>query len=231
MQNDAPDFMRPFLELVDSLNLALEDDKTIAIRHDLASFTAEQFLLVADEIAEDISKLNEGSVEDAVSLLLRISSALVSGANDLFLVGNAYGAAALVRQLVEVEYLAYAVDDNQDEARKWIRSDKETRAKFFSPRKLGEASKGKFRSKDYGDHCELGGHPVPGSEKLLIDSKQLAQLLLSDMLGHTGRIWDHLVNWARSESVGIVLARNDQMVERYVAWKKKDPIANLPPFP
>jgi hypothetical protein len=35
------------------------------------------------------------------------------------------------------------------------------REEFFRPANLRKASEGKFRDKDYGFHCELGGHPVP----------------------------------------------------------------------
>ena len=156
---------------------------------------------------------------------------MISGANDLFKSGNIYAAAALLRQIVEIEYLAWAFEDNESEANKWIISSKEERRKFFTPDKLRKASQGRFRSKDYGYHCELGGHPVPEAE-LLLKNTEVAQLLLSDMLGHSGRIWDHLVKWERKGTKRqAVLMRNEYMLEKYLHWKKTDPTTMLPPPP
>jgi hypothetical protein len=200
------------------------------LRHDLASYTAEQFAATAKELESQTSDITEAT--KAISVILKIAASLTSGANNLFLDDNAYAASALVRQIVEIEYLAWAFENNENEARKWIHSTKEERMKFFTPAKLRKAAKGKFRSKDYGYHCELGGHPVPDAKTLIDDSQISAQLLLSDMLGHLGRIWDHLTSWADGVSKQKpILSRREQMVARYVAWKRKDITTTLPPPP
>jgi hypothetical protein len=221
------------LETINAARTALTDASIMRIRHELADCTAVQFRGAANELIV-INKGKETENEaQAISILLNIGAALVSGANDLFQSGNAYAAAALVRQLVEVEYLAWAFEDNKQEAEKWINSSKEERMQFFTPAKLRQAAQGRFRSKDYGYHCELGGHPVPGAEKLLDDpNKQTSQLLLSDMLGHSGRIWDHLVKWAEAEiPQEAILSRKVFMIEKYVAWKQIDVVTRLPPPP
>ncbi|MBD1847619.1 hypothetical protein H6F89_30325 [Cyanobacteria bacterium FACHB-63] len=119
---------------------ALEDTNIIQIRHELADYTAAQFL----EASEEIVIQNEGKETEkeskAISILLKIGAALISGANKLFETGNTYAAAALVRQLVEVEYLAWAFEDDKQEAEKWIDSEKEERMRFFTPAKLREAA-------------------------------------------------------------------------------------------
>lgn len=220
-----------FFKFQATLNACLTDEKISMIRHDLAIFTSEQFSQVAIELIDQEQKGSE-EINKAVSLILKIGSSLVMGANDLVAKGNTYAAAALVRQLVEVEYLAWAFENDENEARKWICSDKDERMKFFTPSKLRKAAQGKFRSKDYGYHCELGGHPVPGAEVLLDSSILQAQLLLSDMLGHSGRIWDHLIGWANAEiKKEPVLSRKDKMLERYIDWKKADISTRLPPPP
>jgi hypothetical protein len=211
---------------------SLEDENIIQIRYELADYTASQFLEVADEIAIQNKGRETEKETQAISILLKIGAALVSGASTLFQIDNAYAAAALVRQLVEIEYLAWAFEDNIQEAEKWINSSKDERMKFFTPAKLRQAAQGRFRGKDYGYHCELGGHPVPEAGLLLNNPHRTAQLLLSDMLGHSGRIWDHLLRWADGEVKQVaILSRREKMLERYVAWKSRDFATRLPPPP
>ncbi len=60
-----------------------------------------------------------------------------------------------------------------------------------------------------------------------------SQILLSDLLGHTGRIWDHLFNWAaknRWASSPFAL-RHKTMLRYYHAWKNADRLTKLPPPP
>ena len=169
----------------------------------------------------------------AVGYLLRISAQLTSGSLALFKDRRSYAAAALLRQLVEVEYLAWAFENRNNDAERWLQSTKLERQTFFQPRKLRAAAKGKFRSHDYGFHCELGGHPVPGADALLANDVGTVQLLLADLLGHTGRIWDHVHRWSKRDPLGGQLPKtvNDGMVKRYMKWKSVDALAHLPPPP
>ena len=67
---------------------------------------------------------------------------------------------------------------------------------------------------------------------LLDDQGVIAQLIIADLLGHTGRFWDHFAGWAtKAEHGELLLARNAEMVERYTIWKRRDPLAHLPPPP
>lgn len=103
---------------------------------------------------------------------------------------------------------------------------------FFTPAKLRQAAAGRFRGKDYGYHCELGGHPVPGAAILLGDNTTTVELLLSDWLGHTGRIWNHAIGWARTTQCSDALREvNDEMVTRYSEWRAADRLVDLPPPP
>lgn len=221
------------------------DETLVAMRSELAKFTAKTFGSVGDELhsvghifgsdrVNGVSPGGHGSDEIvAVSLLLRIGGQLVSASTDLFADGRHYAAAVLLRQLVEIEYLAWAFQTRDKDAERWLRSTREERQEFFTPAKLRQASDGRFRGKDYGYHCELGGHPVPGSFILLQDRVEFSQLLLSDMLGHTGRIWDHILDWSE-ESLWvspILIRRREEMYRRYTAWKDADPLNKLPPPP
>lgn len=213
-----------------------------AIRIDLAEFTTREFtsagleLELAGRVIGDDRKLglsSNGSDETVgVGTVLRIAGDLIGNSVALFGQARTYSGGALLRQLVEIEYLAWAFEARDRDAERWLRSNKSIRQNFFSPRKLREAAGDKFRSKDYGFHCELGGHPVPQASMLLDDDGSLAQLLLADLLGHSGRIWDHLFGWSSANATGqAITSRNSEMVRRYMAWKQRDPLAHLPPPP
>lgn len=157
---------------------------------------------------------------------------LVSAATDMTVDGRYYAASSLVRQLVEVEYLAWAFESKDAEAARWLRSTHEERREFFTPAKLRAAANKHFRSIDYSYHCELGGHPTPHSWMLLSGDSVMPQLTLSDCLGHSGRIWDHIVRWAKENPKGdFVFSRATKMSEHYAHWKKVDLLTQLPPPP
>ncbi len=216
----------------------------IEARVSLADFTAKTFRDVGIQLhafghmlgtdrREGTSPFGHGDdAAVAVSMLLRVGSQLVSGSADLISDGRHYAGSALVRQLVEVEYLAWAFETKNEDAARWLRSTREERQSFFTPAKLRKAADGRFRGADYGYHCELGGHPVPGSWQLLTEDVAMAQLMLSDCLGHSGRVWDHIVGWAIGHHLGeMVTSHADEMLARYSEWKASDPLTVLPPPP
>lgn len=224
--------------------IAAADPAQMAVRFELARTTAETFSLTGTELhvvghligtdrVRGISPGGHGSDEIvAVSLLLRIAGQLVSASADLFKDGRHYAAAALLRQLVEIEYLAWAFDARDSDAERWLRSTVEERREFFAPAKLRDAAKGRFRGKDYGYHCELGGHPVPLAAILLNGDEGTSQLLLSDMLGHAGHIWDHLLDWSAHEPwADPIHKRKESMYSAYSAWQHADRLVELPPPP
>lgn len=223
---------------------AATDVEQIQARYRLAQTTAQVFSVVGTELhaaghilggdrVQGVSRTGHGSDEVvAVSMLLRVAGQLVSGSADLFSDGRHYAAAALLRQLVEVEYLAWAFDARDKDAERWLRSTAEERREFFTPAKLRQAAQGKFRGKDYGYHCEMGGHPVPRAATLLGGNTVTAQLLLSDLLGHTGRIWDHLLDWSANQPWAFSIhKRKEEMLLAYRAWKQVDRLLDLPPPP
>lgn len=66
---------------------------------------------------------------------------------------------------------------------------------------------------------------------LLRDDDGTTQLLLSDLLGHVGRIWDHLIGWAREhEPYGkMLVTHHPEMLRRFQDWKASDKMVELPP--
>ena len=229
-------------KLVAVINEAALNGSLVSTRRALLDFTAGTFSRVGEELhavghifgpdrKSGNSPGGHGSDElVAVALLLRIAGQLTSASSDLFADGRHYAAAALLRQMVEIEYLAWAFRTRDREGARWLRSSAEERRSFFTPAKLRKAANGKFRSEDYGHHCEFGGHPVPGSFALLQNSQTMSQLLVADLLGHTGRIWDHLVGWSEGRDWALPLhSRQQEMSSRYTAWKSADRLASLPP--
>lgn len=227
---------------LEAMRTAAADSRLSSIREQLAGFTSETFAtvgkllhvgghIIGKDRLDGRSPFGHGNDETvAISMLLRIAAELVSASKDLFLDARHYAAAALLRQLVEIEYLAWAFETRDKEGERWLRSTKAERQSFFTPARLREAADGRFRGKDYGFHCELGGHPVPGAALLLKDDDVIAQLLLCDLLGHTGRIWDHVAAWSRNNIYGQHLhAFNEQMAARYAEWKSSDLLVTLPP--
>lgn len=229
---------------MEKVRQAATSAKLRRLRHSLAALSAKNLLAAGRELhvaghiigsdrVKGHSPFGHGSDEVvAVSVLLRICAQLTSASADLFKDGRSYAAAALLRQLVEVEYLAWAIESRDRDGERWLRSTKEERETFFRPAKLRQAAAGKFRGKDYGYHCELGGHPVPTANILLNDDAVVAQLLLSDLLGHVGRIWDHLVGWARRNDLGgPILSRSAAMSRRFALWKQQDLLVGIQPPP
>jgi hypothetical protein len=104
------------------------------------------------------------------------------------------------------------------------------RINLFSPHKLRQTSKGRFLSKDYQDHCEQGGHPVPrGSFLLGSESPGSAQLLLVDLIVHCWRTWDQVVHWSSElpDALAVVTGRGGQISSRLNKWGGQDPIYAL----
>jgi hypothetical protein len=89
----------------------------------------------------------------AVGVLLEVGGELTLAALDLFEREQNYAAAALVRQLVEVEYLMWAFAESAKDAKRWLDSTRDERRQFFSPAVLRRRSGGRFLDKDYRHHC------------------------------------------------------------------------------
>jgi len=105
--------------------------------------------------------------------------------------GNEYSAAALLRQLVEFEYLFFVAYQDKSELEKWIGADGDTLRKQFTPQKMRKKSNGIFRDQEYWMHCDMGGHPNPKARAFLAgESKNMtmASFLLPDGVYHFRRL-------------------------------------------
>ena len=160
---------RPVDEILDEL----ADDET-AVRNRLEAcravttalaYVGKLFWVTGSIVGPDrvsgASPFNFGD-DSAVGIatVMQIGGELGQGCMQLLEAGNRYSASALVRQLVEVEYLAHAFAVQSERASDWLRADRQARLKFWSPRELRAKSGGIFLASDYSQHCERGGHPT-----------------------------------------------------------------------
>lgn len=147
---------------------------------------------------------------------------------------NPYAASALMRQLVEVEFLLWAFSENEEEASRWLRSSKTERDSQFSARHFYRKAANGFRGKDYGMHCDIGGHPTPVGLQILVSGGEptVIEGNFGELINHGGSAWIYLVAAAAkiAEGYGIAL---DSLVEDAVdaevraavgEWRSKDPL-------
>ncbi len=193
--------------------------------------TARDFVAVGTAMSRSTCSNDEASdAIRAVSLLLQMGGELAAAAGRLLSEGEHYAGAALVRQVVEIEYLTWTFKEGHRSASKWLRSTHEERREIFTPAQLRKTSKGRFLGKDYRDHCEQGGHPVPKGS-FLLDSRSpgSAQVLLVDLICHCWRTWDQVVRWSTEipDASMAVLDPGNEISARLNKWGQRDPIYEL----
>lgn len=134
-----------------------------------------------------------------LAVAVEIAGELLSGAVTLFADGNLYSGAALLRQIVEVEYLTWAFAEDQEEAMTWIRATPDERRRMWQPRHLRERSAGRFRASDYHRHCERGGHPTPEGTTLLATHtrERWPDLQWFDLAVHGVSAWRYAIEASR----------------------------------
>jgi hypothetical protein len=167
----------------------------------------------------------------AMGALLQMLGEVSLASGTLLSTGQHYAGAALLRQVVEIEYLTWTFKAGHRNVSVWLNSTFEERMKTFSPRKLRNTSKGRFLFADYQNHCEQGGHPVPRGIPLLRGAEPAAaQLLLVDLLLHCWRSWDQVRNWLahvpNADHVDLANARPEISLRLY-DWSTRDPLYAL----
>lgn len=170
-----------------------------------------------------------GNGDDAlvgVAVLVQIAAELLDTSTELLSGRRHYAGAALLRQVVEVEYLTWAFANDQRDAAAWLNSTQQERMKLFSPRHLRGLSDGRFRFEDYQHHCEQGGHPVPRAIPLLGNADPtVAQMLLVDLLLHCWRITDNVLSWGKRTTTDAAIVVDLVVAQRvFNTWGQNDPL-------
>lgn len=136
----------------------------------------------------------------------------------------AYGGASLVRQLVEVEYLSWATTNDSEDAWDWFTSDREARLQRWQPGKIRQRSEGRFPNTDYHDHCEAGGHPVPGPAMQILDNRDIwVEVVLYEAALHGSAIWHYLLRAVEDITpLPAIEVHHGIVDEAYKAWRASD---------
>ncbi len=166
-----------------------------------------------------------------LGIVVQMGGELAGGAVVLLRAGRHYPVAALVRQLVEVEYLALAFSEDQGLTRDWLTSTPEQLRALFQPAAMRRRSGGRFRDSEYWGHCEGGGHPHPRGAPLLPEhSGTFAgnEWLWGDLAQHLDRLWRSLLDTVKQhEWTALLDAIDVAAVEALLTeWHAVDPLAS-----
>lgn len=157
-------------------------------------------------------------------LIGAIGGELTSTISYLALGRWAYGAASLVRQLVEVEYLSWATTNDPADAWEWFTSDRQIRLQRWQPGKIRQRSEGRFPNTDYHDHCEAGGHPVPEPAMKILDNRALwVEVTLYEAALHGSATWHYLLRALEDIAPTSAIEEQHHIVDAaYRSWTMTD---------
>ena len=177
----------------------------------------------------------------ALSLVVQFGGSLSTGAVALAEHSNWYTASALVRQLIEVEYLVRLFRRVPEQACIWLRASSSDLRHAFSPSTMRKRiGKGEFRHQEYAVHCEIGGHPNPRAHFLLparvLDKHRNPfgsnELFWIDLAQHLRIIWadiqaiptDH-----PNENLDVILQYTPVVTATIKLWEGVDPCSPMLP--
>lgn len=237
---------QPSEEVREELRRSLAGADNMAIRMQYVSETLALIISVEDWLAID-SWLGAGKVADsrsgegagqafsefrAVSTVVCMAAELAEAAADMAGKKRYYAVGALVRQLIECEYLLTLFGDDLEHARRWRESTPDEVRQEFTPARMRRLTG--FADQEYWNHCATGGHPAPKGARLLekLDPARQswpysAAELLIDLGLHLHRVWkaiDALLvkHHARYEQVRAT--QREQAEDAWSRWHEADPV-------
>ena len=180
--------------LFDAFKNTASDNSIVNARFEVLD-QAEDTLTTIAMYWQSLCLLRPDNRDLAVALLVRIAAELSGGISLLLRNSRTYGAGALVRQLIEVEYLMYLGSSDPANLERWYEADARELRESFSPQRMRNAAEGLFSDNEYWLHCELGGHPHRTSRVLIFNDEQIGEplaFLLPDAVQHIRRLWTWL---------------------------------------
>jgi hypothetical protein len=221
-------------QLQERFGKALADNDAHRVRTAFARATTAALLHVGQVLDVGAGMLADDSAR-ALSLVVRMGGQLASGACTLLDSGNAYAAAALARQFVEMDYLLWTFADNPQDMAGWLHASRNQLSKRFQPSTMRERSNGAFRAAEYRSHCEHGGHPNRSAWFLVSDSPPLDLVRAGwvDLGHHLERAWALLVRACAGVGYESATHHHADAIEQVrSAWHAADVLADrLPPIP
>jgi hypothetical protein len=158
----------------------------------------------------------------------RTAASLCGGTTALLDMPNVYAANALVRQLIEVDYLVWCFAADPQAAAAWLRASSEERRRHWQPNQVRQRSGQHFCDVDYWRHCELGGHPTPEAATTLLQfSDETVACSWIDLVVHSVHIWDGFLGAAKLHGhldamVPIATGPEFDLHNRWQAWQTTD---------
>lgn len=133
----------------------------------------------------------EDAKTKGLTLVVEMAGELATGCGELYKAELWYAGSAMLRQLVETQYLLALFSADPTSAETWQNATPEELRKWWTPAAMRAKSQGRFQDQEYWQHCELGGHPVPAGARLLRnrDSRLDRRYLWLDLAHHLQRIW------------------------------------------
>ncbi len=122
-------------------------------------------------------------------------AALSAGIYQLVSQANLYPAAALLRQIVEVEFVMWKFAQSHEQSQLWVESTADERRLSWRPSTIYRDHNNAYRQKDYSNHCELCGHPTPVGARVAagLETTTIEANVLADLIGHCSDAWQHLI--------------------------------------
>lgn len=218
--NDETDTTNDFAAI---FGAAASSPAVVSARLAVLDAAASSLVAIADElhvagwVGRDDRRL-------ATALLSRLAGELAMGIRHLLLAESDYAAGALLRQLIEVEYLLFLGYGDPGTLEQWYRADARTLRHAFSPKAMRKASGGLFRDQEYWLHCEVGGHPHPRARMLLSAYQPTVApqaFLLPDSVHHVRRAWTslRLLLPQLDDGEAILIGRGNTLATAVRAWE------------
>ena len=225
----------------DSFREALLDPAAQEVRCKACRICADQLKTCGDALwafgmADNVQRR-------ALATVLQMAGSLAKGSVAMLEANNWYAAAALSRQLVEVEYLVWLFGSDPDEAGAWLTASQQDLRNLYNPSAMRKHSKGQFRDQEYWSHCEIGGHPSPKGAFLLPerafpdDGSPLPtpEWMWVDLGQHLERLWEFADVATQSlelDTVRAVENAKSEVESVLQSWHKQDACADrLSSFP
>ena len=234
-------------ELRAELQQVMVDDTYRAARLQYASTMLAVLVNIEDWLAID-SWLGAGRVSDTsrrddfrkdfvafrgVATVVCMTAELAEAAVTMAESKRFYAVGAVIRQLIECEYLLTLFGLDLDHARRWLESSPDEVRDSFTPGKMRKLT-GAFSNEEYWDHCSTGGHPAPKGARLLekLDPMRKswpysAAELATDLGLHLRRIWaaiDVLLMRHHARYERVRADQRSQAENAWTLWQETDPL-------
>ena len=166
----------------------------------------------------------------ALAVVSQMGAELAVAAATLFELERWYAGMALVRQLIEVEYLLFLFATDSEEPERWLAPLAEDARRMFSPAAMRERARDRFRWEEYASHCEMGGHPRKKGHVLLREHAAISNRDFKpgvewvDLAQHVERMWSNYVKAvARHSPTNVYPERFARVDASLAAWRAADP--------